>query len=101
MTVLYTCTRSYVIIMMLLMGVTGMTYGLFLSSRVEDETEAVQASLGSFYPILFLSGVMWPIQGLIYFLLAQSTSPIPFLHHFRHTHPAPVVVLPIPDLLGL
>ncbi len=35
-----------------LLGATGMTYGLFLSTRVRDETEAIQAALGTFFLIL-------------------------------------------------
>ena len=49
---------------MILMGMTGMTYGLFLSTRVNDESEGVQASLGTFFPVLLLSGVMWPVEGI-------------------------------------
>ena len=48
---------------MLIMGLTGMTYGMMLSTRVRDENEAIQAAMGTFFPVLLLSGVMWPIEG--------------------------------------
>ena len=34
----------------------GMTYGLVISSLCSDETSAIQIMVGSFYPILVLSG---------------------------------------------
>ncbi len=55
---------GYVILLMVLMGMTGMMYGLYLSTLVEDETQAIQAALGSFFPVLLLSGVIWPIEGI-------------------------------------
>ena len=33
-----------------------MAYGLFISSLVDDEMSAMQFALGSFYPVLLLSG---------------------------------------------
>ncbi|CAG2166871.1 unnamed protein product, partial [Oppiella nova] len=48
-----------------LQGVTGMTYGLLISSVTPDEQSALMVAFGSFFPIILLSGVFWPIEGMI------------------------------------
>ena len=77
------------------MGTTGMTYGLFLSTRVHDETEAVQSALGSFFPILLLSGVLWPVEGTVLFRNNAH-----FHFPLRYSSPATVGLVYFPDLLG-
>lgn len=52
-----------VALLALLLGFYGMTYGLVISSISSDETNAIQLALGSFYPVLLLSGIIWPLQG--------------------------------------
>ena len=42
--------------------------GLMLSVCVDKEMTAMMASLGIFYPILLLSGIVWPVQGMPEFL---------------------------------
>lgn len=52
--------------------------GYLISVSVEDEMTAFQAAMGVFYPILLLSGIVWPIQGMpkglqyISYLLPQT-----------------------------
>ena len=46
----------------------GMLYGLFLSSICADEQECVQYSTGSFFPVMLLSGILWPVEGIPGFL---------------------------------
>lgn len=48
----------------MLEGLTGMAYGLVISAICNDETSAIQFAIGSFYPAIVLSGVMWPLEGM-------------------------------------
>ncbi|KAA0191544.1 hypothetical protein HAZT_HAZT004598, partial [Hyalella azteca] len=57
-------SMSLVILLSLLQGLCGMTFGYFISVSVEDEMTAFQAAMGVFYPILLLSGIVWPVQGM-------------------------------------
>jgi ABC-type multidrug transport system permease subunit len=41
-----------------------MTYGMIISTVVTEPKDAVQMSLGSFFPVFLLSGILWPIQGI-------------------------------------
>lgn len=41
-----------------MLAVTGMMFGLVIASKVTEERDAMQASLGLFFPALLLSGVM-------------------------------------------
>lgn len=42
----------------ILLGITGMMFGLVIASKVSEERDAMQCALGSFFPALLLSGVM-------------------------------------------
>ncbi|XP_022701989.1 ABC transporter G family member 20-like isoform X5 [Varroa jacobsoni] len=53
-----------VILLTLLQGLSGMTYGLVISSICGDEQSAMMLALGTFYPNLLLSGIIWPIQSM-------------------------------------
>ena len=44
------------------------TPGLLVSSLCDSETSAIHLSLGSFYPTLLLSGIIWPIEGMSSYL---------------------------------
>ncbi|XP_046646482.1 ABC transporter G family member 20-like isoform X3 [Daphnia pulicaria] len=52
----------------LLQGLCGMSYGLVVSTLCDEETSAIHLSLGSFYPNLLLSGVLWPMEGMPVYL---------------------------------
>ncbi|GIY63008.1 ABC transporter G family member 20 [Caerostris darwini] len=58
----------WVIISVLLVGLEGMAYGLFISSIVNDENIAMMIAMGSFYPNLLLSGIIWPVEAMPYYL---------------------------------
>ncbi|XP_057380008.1 ABC transporter G family member 20-like [Daphnia carinata] len=60
----------------LLQGLCGMSYGLLVSSLCDSEISAIHLSLGSFYPTLLLSGIIWPIEGMS-----------PYLRHFSYALP--------------
>jgi len=51
-------------LLLLLQGYCGMSYGLAISAGLDDETEVIQLSIGSIFPILLLSGIMWPVEGM-------------------------------------
>ncbi|KAF8781921.1 ABC transporter G family member 23 like protein [Argiope bruennichi] len=57
-----------VVIAVLLTGLEGMSYGLFISSIVNDENIAMMIAMGSFYPNLLLSGIIWPVEAMPYYL---------------------------------
>ncbi|XP_030757692.1 ABC transporter G family member 20 isoform X2 [Sitophilus oryzae] len=53
-----------VVILTILQGLCGMCFGFVISAVCELERNAIQLALGSFYPTLLLSGVIWPIEGM-------------------------------------
>ena len=38
--------------------------GLLVSSMCDTELGAVQIAMGAFYPVLLLSGILWPLQAM-------------------------------------
>ena len=48
----------------LLQGTAGMCYGLMLSTLCDNLASCMQLSIGSFYPNLLLSGILWPVEGM-------------------------------------
>ncbi|XP_003696091.1 ABC transporter G family member 20 isoform X1 [Apis florea] len=59
---------GWVIVLTILQGLCGMCFGFVISAICELERNAIQLALGSFYPTLLLSGVIWPIEGMPSFL---------------------------------
>ncbi|XP_026494519.2 ABC transporter G family member 23 [Vanessa tameamea] len=59
---------AYVVMLTLLQGLCGMCFGFVISAACELERNAIQLALGSFYPTLLLSGVIWPIEGMPWLL---------------------------------
>lgn len=57
-----------VITLTILQGLCGMCFGFVISAICELERNAIQLALGSFYPTLLLSGVIWPIEGMPMYL---------------------------------
>ncbi|KAM6916807.1 ABC transporter G family member 23 [Xenentodon cancila] len=55
-----------VINLIVLQGVTGISFGLVISAAIDDEQNANQAALGIFYPNLILSGIIWPVECIPY-----------------------------------
>ncbi|KAL1137921.1 hypothetical protein AAG570_009616 [Ranatra chinensis] len=53
-----------VILLTILQGLCGMCFGFVISAICELERNAIQLALGSFYPTLLLSGVIWPVEGM-------------------------------------
>lgn len=55
---------GWVILITILQGLCGMCFGFVISAICELERNAIQLALGSFYPTLLLSGVIWPVEGM-------------------------------------
>jgi ABC-type polysaccharide/polyol phosphate export permease len=53
-----------VFILAILLGMSGMLAGLVISAVCEEEQAAMQLALGSFFPMLLLSGVIWPVEAI-------------------------------------
>ncbi|XP_073969896.1 ABC-type transporter snustorr isoform X3 [Rhodnius prolixus] len=53
-----------VVLLTILQGLCGMCFGFVISAVCELERNAIQLALGSFYPTLLLSGVIWPVEGM-------------------------------------
>ena len=41
-----------------------MCFGFLISSLCDSQAVAMQLSIGSFYPNLLLSGILWPLEGM-------------------------------------
>ena len=46
--------------------------GFLISIVCSAETTAMQLSIGSFYPVLLLSGILWPVEGMPSYLQSVS-----------------------------
>ncbi|KAK9541195.1 hypothetical protein VZT92_001258 [Zoarces viviparus] len=55
-----------VVVLIVLQGITGISFGLVISAAIDDEQNANQAALGIFYPNLILSGIIWPVECIPY-----------------------------------
>ncbi|KAM6923038.1 ABC transporter G family member 23 isoform 1-T1 [Lycodopsis pacificus] len=55
-----------VVVLIVLQGITGISFGLVISAAIDDEQNANQATLGIFYPNLILSGIIWPVECVPY-----------------------------------
>ena len=54
----------WVVSLTILQGICGMAFGLLVSALCDNEQDAIQLALGSFYPNLLLSGIIWPLEGM-------------------------------------
>jgi len=51
-------------LVLFLLGITGMSFGLFIAGIANDEISAVQIAIASFFPSLLLSGTIWPVEAI-------------------------------------
>ena len=49
-----------------------MSFGFLISSVCNSQAVAMQLSIGSFYPCLLLSGILWPLEGMSHWLQTIS-----------------------------
>ena len=61
---------GWLIVLTLLQGCAGMCLGFLLSVVCPTEPDAMQATIGGFYPIRLLSGILWPLEGMPYYFQA-------------------------------
>ncbi|CAL7937627.1 unnamed protein product [Xylocopa violacea] len=61
-------SMAIVIGLSMLEGICGMLYGLAISVVFTSHTLVNYASVGTFYPLILLCGMMWPIEGMPKFL---------------------------------
>lgn len=57
-------SMTAVIWLTMLEGICGMTYGFLISVMFTSHTLVNYASVGSFYPLILLCGIIWPIEGM-------------------------------------
>ncbi|XP_068625706.1 ABC transporter G family member 20 [Battus philenor] len=55
---------GWVIILTLLTGLCGMTFGFVVSCVCDTERTATYLALGSFLPMMLLCGIIWPVEGM-------------------------------------
>jgi len=55
---------EWLAILTMLQGLAGMSFGFLISSLCDSQAVAMQLSIGSFYPNLLLSGILWPLEGM-------------------------------------
>lgn len=48
----------------MLQGMNGMCFGFVISAICESVHSAFPLAIGSFFPLLLLSGVIWPLEGM-------------------------------------
>ncbi|CAF2421967.1 unnamed protein product [Rotaria sp. Silwood2] len=53
----------YTSLICMIQGFCGMTFGLVISTIFTTEINAHQITMSIFYPVLLLSGIVWPLEG--------------------------------------
>ncbi|RZF48692.1 hypothetical protein LSTR_LSTR011179 [Laodelphax striatellus] len=59
---------SLALALLALVGVNGMCYGFMCAVICDSEIAATLMGLGSFFPLVLLSGMVWPMEGMHYVL---------------------------------
>ncbi|XP_060578520.1 ABC transporter G family member 20-like isoform X2 [Ruditapes philippinarum] len=69
----------WVILLVLIQGFLGMALGVVYSAVCNDENSAIQLALGSYFPLLLISGILWPIEAMpIWLRYVSYVSPMTF-----------------------
>ena len=61
-------------LLIFLEGFSGIAFGLLISSIVSEEVSGLQISTGILYPIILLSGIIWPLEAVPFWLRSISYS---------------------------
>ena len=61
-------------LLVFLEGFSGMSFGLLISSLVSEEVAGLQIATGILYPIILLSGIIWPLEAVPVWLRSISYS---------------------------
>ena len=51
-------------VLALILGWSAMCFGLFVSSKAKSEFQAMQLNMPIMFPVMLLSGILWPVQAL-------------------------------------
>ncbi|XP_034255676.1 ABC transporter G family member 23-like [Thrips palmi] len=54
----------WVVLLCFLQGLCGMCLGFFISCLCESDMAATYMGVGTFFPLIFLSGMVWPVEGM-------------------------------------
>nr|XP_026498762.1 ABC transporter G family member 23 isoform X3 [Vanessa tameamea] len=54
----------WVVVLTLINGLCGMTFGFVVSCICDTERTATYLALGSFLPMMLLCGIIWPVEGM-------------------------------------
>ncbi|KAE8736606.1 ABC-transporter, subfamily H member 12 [Frankliniella occidentalis] len=54
----------WVVLLCVLQGFCGMCLGMLVSSLTDSDREATFVALGSFFPFIVMSGMIWPVEGM-------------------------------------
>ncbi|XP_052805290.1 ABC transporter G family member 20-like [Mya arenaria] len=69
----------WVILLLLIQGFLGMALGVLYSAICSDENSAIQLALGSYFPLLLISGILWPMEAMPHWLrIVGYISPMTF-----------------------
>lgn len=68
----YAGSMTLIAALVISQSLCGMCFGLFVSTVANSENTATMLSLGVFYPMLLISGTMWPIDGMHVFFKTVS-----------------------------
>ncbi|ODN00401.1 ABC transporter G family member 23 [Orchesella cincta] len=52
------------VILGILVGLGGVSMGFLIGSFCKEEVEATMLSIAMFFPVVMLSGIMWPLEGM-------------------------------------
>lgn len=63
---------TLVVLLTVSQGMAGMSFGFCISAVCDEEQSAIMMALGSFYPNLLLSGIIWPLEGMPPYLRAVA-----------------------------
>nr|QBM06389.1 ATP-binding cassette sub-family H-like protein 1 [Daphnia magna] len=80
---------ALVIFITLLQGLCGMSFGLLVSALCDEETSAIQITLGTNYTNIIMSGMLWPTE-------AMPT----YVRHLAHLMPQTYAMQALRNILG-
>ncbi|KAH3702532.1 hypothetical protein DPMN_077556 [Dreissena polymorpha] len=69
----------WVILLLFIQGFLGMSLGVLYSAVCSDENSAIQLALGSYFPLLLISGILWPLEAMpVWLRIVGYISPMTF-----------------------
>eukprot|EP01105_Mastigella_eilhardi_P011242 TRINITY_DN2600_c0_g1_i4.p1 TRINITY_DN2600_c0_g1~~TRINITY_DN2600_c0_g1_i4.p1 ORF type:complete len:455 (+),score=84.47 TRINITY_DN2600_c0_g1_i4:356-1720(+) len=65
-------STGLMLLLVLLLGLDGMGFGLLIASVASTELAAAQITVGTYFPSLMLSGVLWPLSAVPHWCAADA-----------------------------